>query len=328
MTDSQPPNPQPSPRDPLGFDEFVGIFLSFTVIGSILFWALSRGGSGFDPDGFIAGFSDPIAATPSPVPTPIDPEPSPLPTSAAVVPAPRANVETPAPVPAPQRAVVPVPYTVPAPTAASPSPTPAPETINFSDVSADYWAFPFITALVERDIINGFPDGTFRPDAPVTRAEYAAMLEKAFDKPPQQANVKYKDVAADFWATDAIQTVSRNGFLAGYPNNIFNPTQQIPRAQVLVALVSGLGLPKPKVPTQQVLRNYQDAAQIPKYATDRIATATASGLVVSHPDQKQLEPNEKATRADTAAFIYQALVASGQAQPLQSPYVVQPPAQK
>jgi len=328
MTDSQPPNPQPSPKDPLGFDEFVGIFLSFTVIGSILFWALSRGGSGFDVNRLITGVPAPIAATPSPVPTPVDPEPSPLPTSAAVVPAPRANVVAPDPVPTPQQAIVPVPYTIPAPTAASPSPTPTPEPIGFSDVSADYWAFPFITALVERDIINGFPDGTFRPDAPVTRAEYAAMLEKAFDKPPQKANVNYKDVAADFWATDAIQAVSRNGFLAGYPNNVFNPTQQIPRAQVLVALVSGLGLPKPKVPTQQVLRTYQDAAQIPKYATDRIATATASGLVVTHPDQKQLEPNEKATRADTVAFIYQALVASGQAQPLQSPYIVQPPAQQ
>jgi hypothetical protein len=183
MTDSPPPNPQPSPRDPLGFDEFVGIFLSFAVIGGIFFWVLGRGGSGFNANRFITGLPTPIAATPSPVPTPVDPEPSPLPTSAAVVPAPRANVETPAPAPTRQPAIVPVPYTAPAPTAASPSPTPAPEPISFSDVSADYWAFPFITALVERDIINGFPDGTFRPDAPVTRAEYAAMLQKAFDKP-------------------------------------------------------------------------------------------------------------------------------------------------
>jgi hypothetical protein len=149
------------------------------------------------------------------------------------------------------------------------------------------------------------------------------MLQKAFDKPPNLAAVSYKDVASDFWANDAIQEVSRNGFLAGYPNRIFQPTQQIPRVQALVALASGLEIPRPAAPTQ-VLQTYDDAAQIPQYATNAVAAATQAGLAVSYPQPKALEPNEKTTRADAAAFIYQALVASGKAENISSQYVVQP----
>src|SRR4028119_1876507 len=56
------------------------------------------------------------------------------------------------------------------------------QTTNFSDVSSSYWARDFIAQLAQRDIIAGFPDGTFKPDAPVTRAQFAAMLRKANEK--------------------------------------------------------------------------------------------------------------------------------------------------
>uniref|UniRef100_UPI001ABB720D S-layer homology domain-containing protein n=1 Tax=Aetokthonos hydrillicola TaxID=1550245 RepID=UPI001ABB720D len=47
---------------------------------------------------------------------------------------------------------------------------------RFSDVGADYWARPFIQALAERNVITGFPNGTFQPDQPVDRADFAAMI--------------------------------------------------------------------------------------------------------------------------------------------------------
>ncbi|HEY9860568.1 MAG TPA: S-layer homology domain-containing protein [Candidatus Obscuribacterales bacterium] len=320
MTNSLPPDPQPSPRDPLGFDEFIGIFLAFSVIGGILFWSLGREGRGFNLADFTA--TQTPAATPTPTVSPTDP---PSPDAGAVAPTPTQPSPSVAPVPVPAESqVVPVPLTVRPSATPAPSPSPeAAEPVGFSDVPTSFWAYPFITALAERNIISGFPDQTFRPEDPVTRAEYAAMLQKAFDKPPQQQAVSYKDVASDFWAVDAIQEVSRNGFLAGYPRNVFQPTQQIPRTQALVALASGLELPRPATPTQ-VLQTYQDAAQIPKYATGAVAAATQAGLAVSYPNAKTLEPNEKTSRADAAAFIYQALVQSGQAEKIASPYVVQP----
>ncbi len=67
-----------------------------------------------------------------------------------------------------------VPSAIPSP--ATPSPA---STVNLSDVSSDYWARPFIQALADNNVISGFPDGSFRPNQAVTRAEFAALIQKA-----------------------------------------------------------------------------------------------------------------------------------------------------
>ena len=181
---------------------------------------------------------------------------------------------------------------------------------TLSDIQGN-WAQSFITALAARGIIQGFPDGTFRPDAPVTRAEFAAMIGKAFQKNPVREAISFVDVPPNYWATGAIQSAYQTGFLAGYPNNVFMPSQEISRVQVLVSLTNGLGL-SAKAESAGVLdASFQDAAQIPDYARTPVAAATENRLVVNYPNVALLNPNQVATRADVAAFIYQALVSTG-----------------
>ncbi|MHC5829540.1 MAG: S-layer homology domain-containing protein, partial [Nostoc sp.] len=102
----------------------------------------------------------------------------------------------------------------------------------------------------------------------------------------------------------------------------FKPQQQIPRVQALVSLANGLGL---TTNNQNVLNFYTDAAQIPNYAIAPVAAATARQLVINYPTAKQLNPNRQATRAEVAAFVYQALVNAGRAQPIPSSYLVTVP---
>lgn len=186
---------------------------------------------------------------------------------------------------------------------------------TLSDIQGN-WAQSFITALAARGIIQGFPDGTFRPDAPVTRAEFAAMIGKAFQKNPVREAISFVDVPPNYWATGAIQSAYQTGFLAGYPNNVFMPSQEISRVQVLVSLTNGLGL-SAKAESAGVLdASFQDAAQIPDYARTPVAAATENRLVVNYPNVALLNPNQVATRADVAAFIYQALVSTGTVPPL------------
>ena len=99
--------------------------------------------------------------------------------------------------------------------------------------------------------------------------------------------------------------------------------QEIPKVQVLVAPDSGLNLPTPSNPAT-TLQIYQDATQIPYYATDKVAAATQAKLVVNYLKQNLLNPNRNANRAEAIAIVYQALVESGKAQPIQSQYVVPP----
>ncbi|MDD1416043.1 S-layer homology domain-containing protein, partial [Dolichospermum sp. ST_con] len=111
---------------------------------------------------------------------------------------------------------------------------------SFNDVQSNYWASQFIQELSKRNIIAGFPDGGFRPEEAVTRAQFAAMLNKAFNKSPQRQAIKFNDVATNYWAYNAIQQSYATGFLSGYPGNRFEPNQAIPRQQVLVSLANGL----------------------------------------------------------------------------------------
>ncbi len=233
---------------------------------------------------------------------------------------------------APAVVPVPIPTTPTTPAATAPSPTPqtpttppqpAPPTANKLDVPQGYWATPFLAYFVEKNWVDVTQKPTFKPDETLTRAEFADQLQQAFKTPKEQQAIGFKDVPQSFWAKPAIQDASQSGFLQGYPGEIFRPKQQIPRVQVLVALSSGLGLKTPDKP-EEVLKVYQDADQIPKWAVGAVAAATEAGLVVNYPNQNTLNPNQPATYSEAAAMIYQGLVYRDQAKPITSEYIVNP----
>lgn len=188
----------------------------------------------------------------------------------------------------------------------------------FSDVQG-HWAQQYIQALASQAIITGFPDGTFKPNDPVTRAQFATIVSKAFAPAPRNPAVNFSDVRSNFWGFGAIQSASRGGFMTGFPGGTFRPDQRIPKVQALVALSNGLqfGAGDPSL-----LSRFQDAASIPSWATSPISAATQRQIVVNYPTVGQLSPNREASRGEVAAFIYQALVNAGKAQAIPSPYVV------
>lgn len=193
---------------------------------------------------------------------------------------------------------------------------------TFSDVAADNWAAPFIQQLASRNIIAGFGDGTFRPNDPVTRAQFAAILLKAFPNAQRVNNpINFTDVPSNYWGFQAIQNAYATGFLAGFPGGTFRPNDNIPRAQALVSLSNGLRYTASQ-PVDSLLQVYSDASGIPNFARNSIAAATERRIVVNYPDVSLLNPNQTATRADVAAFIYQSLVSAGQVAAIQSPFIV------
>jgi len=190
----------------------------------------------------------------------------------------------------------------------------------FADVQR-HWAKAQIEALAAQGIVSGFfEDGTFRPEDPVTRVQFAAIINKAFaDMPPRRAAMTFKDVATNFWGYQAVQSASQKGFMSGYPEGDFKPNQNIPRLEVMLALTSGLSLP---AGNPSVLSYYEDGAQIPAWATGAIAAATEKKMVINYPRVKQFTPARNATRAEVAAMVYQALVSTGKATQIPTPYLV------
>jgi hypothetical protein len=116
---------------------------------------------------------------------------------------------------------------------------------TFSDVPANYWAQPFIRGLAARNIVAGYPDGTFRPEQPVDRDEFAAIVRKAFDQPlirQIESGAVYKDIPANYWAERPIEEAYQQGFMTGYPGGYFRPNQPVSKVEAIVALNKGLDL--------------------------------------------------------------------------------------
>jgi len=211
-----------------------------------------------------------------------------------------------------------------APILVAPLVAPAPavaQSITFPDVPANHWASEYIRALVGQNILAGFPDGTFRPDAPVTRAEFSAMLRKVYQRNSIRNPIAFVDVPSTHWAASAIQRAYEMGFLSGYPDSIFLPEQNIPREQVLVALANGLNY-QASAPADQILGTFADRDGISNFARGPIAAATEKRLVVNYPNVSYLNPGRNATRAEVAAFLYQALASEGRVSSINSPYLV------
>ncbi len=188
-----------------------------------------------------------------------------------------------------------------------------------------HWAEPFIQALVSMDLTQGFADGSYQPDKPMTRAQYAALVAIAFNPFSKVPAPDFTDVPKDFWAYSAIKIAASGGFVGGFSDVYdglrlctFRPDQNVQRLQVIVSLVNGLGLP---AADRGVLEVYSDRHTIPDYARIAVATATQHGIVVNYPDPKVLAPSRLATRAEIAAMVYQALVAIGRTSAIKSVYV-------
>ena len=191
---------------------------------------------------------------------------------------------------------------------------------RFADLEG-HWAAAFVEVLFSKDIISGFPDGSFQPATPITRAQYAALMMKTFQLPESNQLNKFKDVKSDFWAAKAIASAAAGGFLKGFPDGTFRPENNLTKIQALVSIVNGLNL---SGGNPNVLMVYRDRVQIPSYATSAVTVATQKLLVVNYPQPDQLEPLRDITRAEVAVLIYQALVATGLENPLPSAYIVKP----
>lgn len=181
-------------------------------------------------------------------------------------------------------------------------------------------AEPFVRGLMERGIIRGFPDGSFQPDRPLTRAAYAAFVSEAFSPPARKPEPTFTDVPDGFWAKKAIVQAIRGGFLAGGKQMAFQPQEPVLRYQVLHSLVKGLRI---RGQSLDRLKALPDAEQIPAAAQKTIAAALEAGLMDQYaPENAEvmpLRPLDIATRGDVAMMIYQGLVYQQRILPLVTP---------
>ncbi|NEO84710.1 MAG: S-layer homology domain-containing protein [Spirulina sp. SIO3F2] len=187
----------------------------------------------------------------------------------------------------------------------------------FDDVVNSYWAKPFIDGLLDQEILEGFPNGDFRPNDPITWGQFAAMMSQAFDDATPVRNLNgFPRINANHWSYQSLQSLYQMGF--NFP--AINPDQTLTRLELLSLFVNGFGL-EPSGGTN-VVNIYSDINTVPAEYRELLAAATSSGLMVSYPDARTLNLSQVATRADTAVMLYQALVKFDRVSAITSPYLV------
>ena len=103
-------------------------------------------------------------------------------------------------------------------------------TNTFTDVPSSHWASDYIGYMQQFGIITGYADGSFRPDAPVTRAEFAAIASR-FEK-LTEGTKSFTDVTGTYWAAKYINFAATRGWVTGYSDGTFKPENNITRAEV------------------------------------------------------------------------------------------------
>ena len=102
---------------------------------------------------------------------------------------------------------------------------------GFSDIQDGDWYANTVGYAVQVGIVSGYPDGSFKPNKPITRAEFASIASR-FDALAQGNNIAFNDLAPSHWGYNAIRSAATKGWISGYPDNTFRPEKAISRAEV------------------------------------------------------------------------------------------------
>jgi hypothetical protein len=170
--------------------------------------------------------------------------------------------------------------------------------IQFKDI-AQHWAKAAIEHGVTLGFINGYSDGTFRPNAQVTRAEFAAMLVRALDLKADSSGMKFKDAGSiPKWAEGYVATAAAAGILTGYEDQTFRPSKPINRSEIAVMVARAL-----KWPANATEKStFADREQIPAWAEPSVATAAKAGIIKGR-GANLFVPAANATRAEAVTLL-------------------------
>jgi len=162
-----------------------------------------------------------------------------------------------------------------------------------------HWAEGIIRAMVTRGVARGYPDGSFKPDNKISRAEFAVFLVRAFQLESESGKV-FSDTAKH-WAKDAIATAAAHKIVEGYDAGTFGPDDLITREQMALMIVRAAEL---KPVSSELF--FTDSNHISEWARGALASATENGIMTGYPDNT-VRPRSRATRAEALTVIFKAI---------------------
>lgn len=178
--------------------------------------------------------------------------------------------------------------------------------VSFRDLTA-HWAESDIKQAVALGIVSGYPDGTFKPDGAVTRAEFAVMLIHALRPQEKQSNsgpLTFTDLEQiGEWALNAVAQAVQAGIISGYEDGTFRPDARITRSEMAKMIANALKLEDKSVE----LTEFADDTAIPDWVKGAAAALSKRGIMVGR-EGNQFAPGGQATRAEAVKALLNMLL--------------------
>ena len=170
----------------------------------------------------------------------------------------------------------------------------------FSDVSPtkDAWCYTQVMKAYEAGLINGYGNGLFGKNDPITRGQIVQILYNYYGE-DSGTNSGFSDVPSSAWYAKAVTWASKNGVVSGYSNGTFGPNNKLTREQMVTILYNVAGRPATNT---SALAQFNDRGQVAAYAVNGFSWAV-SNKVVSGTSNTTLSPRGTATRAQVAVIL-------------------------
>ena len=175
---------------------------------------------------------------------------------------------------------------------------------TFSDFSSNHWAYSAVMNLSEKSVINGYEDGSFRPENSVTRAEFIKMIVTATGGIEKSAQCDFSDVSENDWFYEAVATGYKNKLITG-SDGTFRPFDTITRqeaATIIYRRLLGMNVQPEAIRDAHI---FNDESLIADYAKNAIDALYKNGIINGVSDS-EFKPLEGCTRAQSAMLIYSA----------------------
>src|SRR5665647_3499744 len=173
---------------------------------------------------------------------------------------------------------------------------------TMSDISG-HWAQTTIQSWTDNNLIKGYPDGTFKPDNNITRAEFITLVNRAFEY-TNTAPISFTDVNQNAWYASAIGVAVEAGYISGYPDGTMKPENPISREEVATIIMRIKNL----VANPAAVSVYTDASSI-TWSKGEVGAVTAAKIMQGYPDGSFM-PSGLITRAKTIIALNNADITS------------------
>lgn len=169
----------------------------------------------------------------------------------------------------------------------------------FPDLKTNFWYTDSIQYIFDRSVINGFPDGTFRPASSITRADAITMIGRAIGIQPDSSNHYFPDVSQTSYSAGYINKAYEHGYITGMPDGSFQPNAPIKRGDMAVIIERIFAF------TSSGGSSFSDVNEF-KYYAEAIQAAFENGIVQGY-DRNTFRPEATITRAENAEILSKSL---------------------